>query len=96
MTGRYNLKNFASGDEYYKSIDFGLDRDLFIDSLVLPNLYRYNLAVQNYWLGAGINKKKSITYVTDKSIMNKNNWNNSIGIIGKDPSRPNRYKNEKK
>ncbi len=65
MTSKYNLKNFASGDEYYKSIDYGLNRELYIDSLVLPNLYKYNLAVQNYYLGTPILKKKVITYVKD-------------------------------
>lgn len=67
MTSRYNLKNAASGDDYYKSIDYGLNRELFIDSLVLPDLYRYNLAVQNYYLGTPIIKKKTITYTTDKT-----------------------------
>ncbi len=71
MTSKYNLKNFASGDEYYKSIDYGLNKEIYIDSLVLPDLYKYNLAVQNYYLGTPILKKKVITYVKDKN--NKKN-----------------------
>lgn len=71
MTSKYNLKNFASGDEYYKSIDYGLNKEIYIDSLVLPDLYKYNLAVQNYYLGTPILKKKVITYVKDKD--NKKN-----------------------
>jgi hypothetical protein len=67
MTSKYNLKNFASGDEYYKSIDYGLNKEIYIDSLVLPDLYKYNLAVQNYYLGTPILKKKVITYVKDKN-----------------------------
>ncbi len=71
MTSRYNLKNFASGDEYYKSIDFGLNRDLYIDAMTLPNLYRYNLAVQNYWLGTPVIKKKTVNYVKENKKSNK-------------------------
>ena len=63
MTSKYNLKSFASGDEYYKSIDYGLNREIYIDSLVLPNLYKYNLGVQNYYLDTPIIKKKVINYV---------------------------------
>lgn len=73
MTSRYNLKNAANGDEYYRSIDYGLNRDLFVDSLVLSNLYRYNLAVQNYYLGTPIIKKKMVTYTTSKSDKNSKN-----------------------
>lgn len=62
MTSNYNLNNFASGDEYYRSIDYGLNKEIYIDSIVLPNLYRYNLSVQNYYLGTPITKKKTITY----------------------------------
>lgn len=71
MTSKYNLKNFASGDDYYKSIDYGLNNELYIDSLKLPDLYRYNLAVQNYYLGTPIIKKKVITYVKDSNNTSK-------------------------
>lgn len=66
MSSKYNLKSFASGNDYYKSIDYGLNKELYIDSLKLPNLYRYNLAVQNYYLDTPIMKKKVIMYVKQK------------------------------
>jgi hypothetical protein len=82
---RYNLKNFANGDEYYKKLDEGVERDLYVDSVVLGDLNRYNKAIQNYWLGMPIIKKNPTTYRSEKLVNNNTINNNMVNDTNKKP-----------
>jgi hypothetical protein len=51
MTANYKMVNFAGYDDYYKSIDYGVDKELKRDAILNSDAHFYNVGVQNYYLG---------------------------------------------
>lgn len=68
MSNYFNLKNAMSGNDYYKSIYSGLDNELYRDSILNGNLFRYNLKFQNYYLDKPIMKIKKVSFIPSKKV----------------------------
>ena len=73
MSTNYNMKNFAGYDDYYKSIDYGVEKANKVYSKLNPDQYYYNLGIQNYYLGTPRVLKKKIGVVPnlDNVVMRK-------------------------
>jgi len=50
MTSQYKVSDFAGYNDYYKSIDYGVEKVNQAYSKLNPDQYYYNLGVQNYYL----------------------------------------------
>jgi hypothetical protein len=67
------MKNFAGYSDYYKSIDFGVEKENRVYSKLNPDQYYYNLGIQNYYLGTPrvLTKKAGIIPNLDNILVRK-------------------------
>lgn len=63
MTANYKMSNFAGYDDYYKSIDYGVDKELKHASIFNSDEYLFDLGVQNYYLGTPRVLAKKTNYI---------------------------------
>ncbi len=63
MTSNYKMVNFAGFDDYYKSFDHGVGKELKRDAILNSDAYLFNRGVQNYYLGTPRVLSKKTNYI---------------------------------
>jgi hypothetical protein len=63
MTANYKMVNFAGYDDYYKSIDYGVDKELKRAAILNSDGYLFDQGVQNYYLGTPRVLTKKTNYI---------------------------------
>ena len=63
MTANYKMFNFAGYDDYYKSIDYGVNEELKRAAIFNSDEYLFDQGVQNYYLGTPRVLVKTTNYI---------------------------------